>query len=196
MLIPDPLSIILVALVFVPLERLFALRREQQIFRKLWQLDVVYLLVNGALIGFGINLLLFGALMLTAQIVPKEFQSWVGTQPFWVQLPVLLILADLGFYAVHRMFHKIRGFGNSTQCITVLRDGLACGPSRAPHRPDLYQGGFTPAGFRLGFFRMARCRLCRDLSLAVAVHSFQCEYQHRPIGPDYCFAALPPLAPR
>lgn len=107
MLIPDPLSIILVVLVFVPLERLFALRREQRILRNLWQLDVVYLLVNGAIIGFGINLLLFGALMLTAQIVPKEFQSWVGAQPFWVQLPVLLILADLGFYTVHRMFHKI-----------------------------------------------------------------------------------------
>ena len=60
MLIPDPLSIILVVLVFVPLERLFALRREQRILRNLWQLDVVYLLVNGAIIGFGINLLLFG----------------------------------------------------------------------------------------------------------------------------------------
>lgn len=107
MLVPDPISIILVVLVFVPLERLFALRHEQRILRNLWQLDTVYLLVNGAIIGFGLNLVLFGALMLTSQIVPKQFQSWVGAQPFWLQLPVLLLLSDLGFYTVHRMFHKV-----------------------------------------------------------------------------------------
>lgn len=107
MFVPDPISIILVVLVFVPLERLFALRHEQRVLRNLWQLDTVYLLVNGAIIGFGLNLVLFGALMLTSQIVPKQFQSWVGAQPFWLQLPVLLLLSDLGFYTVHRMFHKV-----------------------------------------------------------------------------------------
>lgn len=107
MLLPDPISIILAVLVFIPLERLFALRHEQRILRNLWQLDTIYLLLNGAFIGFGINLLLFAALMLTSQIVPKQFQSWVGAQSFWVQLPVLLLLSDLCFYAVHRMFHKV-----------------------------------------------------------------------------------------
>lgn len=107
MFLPDPLSIILVVLVFVPLERLFALRHEQRVFRNLWQLDTIYLLVNGAIIGFGLNLVLFGTLMLTPHIVPEQFRSWVGAQPFWIQLPVLLLLSDLGFYAVHRMFHKV-----------------------------------------------------------------------------------------
>ena len=107
MFLPDPLSIIFVVLVFVPLERLFALRHEQRIFRNLWQLDTIYLLVNGAIVSFGLNLVLFGALLLTPQIVPAQFRSWVGAQPFWIQLPVLLFLADLGFYSVHRIFHKV-----------------------------------------------------------------------------------------
>lgn len=107
MFFPDPLSIVLMVLVFVPLERLFALRREQRILRNLWQLDTIYLLLNAAIIGFGLNLVLFGALMLTARIVPAQVQTWVGAQPFWIQLPVLLLAADLGFYGVHRMFHKV-----------------------------------------------------------------------------------------
>ena len=104
---PNPVTILLVILVFVPLERLFALRREQKIFRNLWQLDTIYLLLNAAIVGFGFNLLLFGALMVTTVMVPESLRNWVGTWPFWLQLPVLLVLADLGFYGMHRMFHKI-----------------------------------------------------------------------------------------
>ncbi|MGH6854671.1 MAG: sterol desaturase family protein [Aestuariivirga sp.] len=107
MFLPDPVTLILIVLVFVPLERLFALRREQQIFRKLWQLDAIYVLFNSVLIGLGINILLFTALMLTPYLVPEEFRAWVGAQAYWVQVPVMVLLSDIGFYAVHRMFHKV-----------------------------------------------------------------------------------------
>ena len=107
MFFPDPVTILLAVLVFVPLERLLALRREQRIFRNLWQLDTIYLLLNATIISFGINVLIFAALMLTPHLVPESFRSWVGSQPVWIQLPVMIVLTDLGFYAVHRMFHKI-----------------------------------------------------------------------------------------
>ena len=107
MFFPDPWKLFLIVLIFVPLERLFALRREQRIFRSLWQLDAIYALLNPVLVGLGINALLVGALVLSSWLVPRQFQSWVGSQPFWLQLPVLILLADLGFYTVHRMFHKI-----------------------------------------------------------------------------------------
>ena len=107
MFLPDPVAIMLAVLVFVPLERLFALHREQRIFRRLWQIDALHMLMNAVFVGFGINLLLFGALLLTPHLVPESLRLWVGAQPLWAQLPVMILLSDLGFYAVHRMFHKI-----------------------------------------------------------------------------------------
>ncbi|MBC8036811.1 MAG: sterol desaturase family protein [Rhizobiales bacterium] len=107
MIFPDPKMIILAVLVFVPLERLFALRRDQSILRSLWQLDSIYMLFNSAITGLGISVLLFTTLLLSPHLVPQEFRSWVGSQPVWVQLPVMILLADLGFYAIHRLFHKI-----------------------------------------------------------------------------------------
>ena len=107
MFLPDPLSILLAMLVFVPLERLFALRRNQRILRKLWQLDTLYMLFNAVFVGLGIDALLFAALLFTSTLAPAEFRAWVGGRPWFVQLPVLIILSDLGFYTMHRLFHKI-----------------------------------------------------------------------------------------
>jgi sterol desaturase/sphingolipid hydroxylase (fatty acid hydroxylase superfamily) len=104
---PDPLSLILAMLIFIPLERLLTLRREQGIFRRSWKLDSIYFLLNGIFIGAGLKLILLLALVVSALLVPPEFRSWVGTRPFWIQLPVVLIISDLGFYSAHRMFHKI-----------------------------------------------------------------------------------------
>lgn len=98
---------IVMALIFVPLERLFALRREQRVFRKLWTLDLIYLALNGFVIAIGLNALLFGALFLSSLAVPRSLQEWVGSQPFWLQLPVAIVLSDLGFYSVHRLFHAV-----------------------------------------------------------------------------------------
>ena len=100
-------SLLLIMVVFIPLERLFALHREQRLFRRLWQLDTIYLLLNPTLIGLGIKGVLILLLLLTSWLVPPELQAWVGSQPFWMQFPVLLILADLGFYCAHRTFHSV-----------------------------------------------------------------------------------------
>ena len=107
MLLPRPETLLLIVMVFVPLERMFALHRDQGLFRKLWQLDTIYLLLNPVLVGLGINGLLFGALLLTTTLIPAQLQSWVGAQPWWIQFPVLLVLSDLGFYGVHRLFHSV-----------------------------------------------------------------------------------------
>jgi sterol desaturase/sphingolipid hydroxylase (fatty acid hydroxylase superfamily) len=107
MLLPDPVSIILAMLIFIPLERLLALRHEQGTFRKSWQLDSIYFLLNGIFISAGLKLILLAALVLGALLVPAQFRAWVGSLSFWIQLPAVLLVSDLGFYAAHRMFHKI-----------------------------------------------------------------------------------------
>ena len=98
---------LLVAAVFVPLERLFALRKGQKILRAKWRLDLVYTFVNGALIAVGIMLLVVVAGSVFAYVVPERLRVAVSSQPFLIQLVEALVTADLMFYAAHRLFHTV-----------------------------------------------------------------------------------------
>src|SRR5204863_7152204 len=42
-----------------------------------------------------------------AQIVPASFQGAIVGLPYWVQIPTIIVLSDLGFYWTHRMFHAV-----------------------------------------------------------------------------------------
>jgi sterol desaturase/sphingolipid hydroxylase (fatty acid hydroxylase superfamily) len=105
--LPDLKSILLAIMVFVPLERLFALRHEQKILRKWWHHDTLYLLCNVIFIGTGINLILLVTILLASYGVPAAVTTWVGSLPFWVQLPMMIVLSDICFYTVHRIFHEV-----------------------------------------------------------------------------------------
>src|SRR5690242_14711179 len=100
-------TILLTCLIFVPLERLFALRPSQKIFRRGWHTDVIYLLLNGTLIKLGLLGVVFIVAFVAAQAVPVPFREWVGGQPYWLQLVEAIILSDIGFYWTHRMFHAV-----------------------------------------------------------------------------------------
>ncbi|MGY4506355.1 sterol desaturase/sphingolipid hydroxylase (fatty acid hydroxylase superfamily) [Bradyrhizobium sp. GM24.11] len=105
---PLGLKIILIScLVFVPLERLFALHPQQKVFRRAWANDLIFLLVNGLLIKLGLLAFIAGSTFLAASIVPASVQSTVGGLPYWVQIPLVIMLSDLGFYWTHRMFHAV-----------------------------------------------------------------------------------------
>jgi sterol desaturase/sphingolipid hydroxylase (fatty acid hydroxylase superfamily) len=108
----DPLglkAIIITCLVFVPLERLFALRREQRVFRRGWANDLIFLLVNGLVIKLGLLAVIAVSILAASWTIPASVQSAVGSLPYWVQIPVVIVLSDLGFYWTHRMFHAVPG---------------------------------------------------------------------------------------
>lgn len=105
---PFGLKLILVtAIIFVPIERLFALHKEQKIFRAHWRNDVFFLLLNGLLIKAGLLALIAAAIFAASHLVPSSFQGWVGNLPLWIQIPAAVLLADLGFYWMHRLFHTL-----------------------------------------------------------------------------------------
>jgi sterol desaturase/sphingolipid hydroxylase (fatty acid hydroxylase superfamily) len=105
---PFGLKVIFVTfIVFVPLERLFALRREQKIFRRHWANDLIFLTLNGLLIKVGLLAVIGLTIFAASQVVPSSLQTWIGGLPYWVQILAVLLLADLGFYWAHRMFHAI-----------------------------------------------------------------------------------------
>jgi sterol desaturase/sphingolipid hydroxylase (fatty acid hydroxylase superfamily) len=106
----DPLGlkiILATCLVFVPLERLFALNGQQKVFRPGWANDLIFLLLNGLVVKLGLIAIVVASLFVAAQIVPASVQDTVGALPFWIQIPLIILLSDLGIYWIHRMFHAV-----------------------------------------------------------------------------------------
>jgi lathosterol oxidase len=104
------LDLFLLALVFVPLERLFARHREQPVLRVGWRTDLAHFFVSHV----GVQLLTF--LTMAPAVVLFGLLRWppldalratVAAQPFVLQLAGALLVADLGGYAAHRAFHAV-----------------------------------------------------------------------------------------
>jgi sterol desaturase/sphingolipid hydroxylase (fatty acid hydroxylase superfamily) len=100
-------GLLLVALIFVPLERILARRPGQRVFRPGWTNDMVYLLLNGRLTSFCLAALVIGMTMTAGWVVPASVRAATAGQPYWVQIVEVLVLADAGVYFVHRAFHEV-----------------------------------------------------------------------------------------
>jgi sterol desaturase/sphingolipid hydroxylase (fatty acid hydroxylase superfamily) len=100
------LELLVLGLVFVPLERLFALRK-QRIFRTGWQTDLKHFFVSHA----GVQLLAFASMIpaqaLFSWAVQLEFQQAVAAQPLWLQFVEIALAVDFTTYWVHRAFHRV-----------------------------------------------------------------------------------------
>ena len=100
------LELLVLALVFVPMERIWPLR-EEKIFRTGWQTDIKHFFASHA----GVQLLSFLTIIpvqvLFAWTVKLDFQRHVAAQPVGLQFFEILLVADLFSYWVHRAFHKI-----------------------------------------------------------------------------------------
>jgi len=100
------LELLVLGLVFVPLERLFALR-DQRTFRTGWQTDLKHFFVSHA----GVQLLSLAAMIpaqaLFSWAIRLDFQRAVAAQPLWLQFIQILLVVDLMTYWVHRAFHQV-----------------------------------------------------------------------------------------
>jgi lathosterol oxidase len=101
------LDLLVLALIFVPLERLRALRPEQSIFRSGWKTDLSYFFVNHLLLQMIAFTTMAPAMLLLGIALGSPLQSAVAAQPLIVQFVEILLVADLAQYAVHRIFHRV-----------------------------------------------------------------------------------------
>lgn len=101
----DLKAIFIVALIFVPLERLFPHHDEQPTLRKHWLNDMMYLFLNGILIKIGLFVSVAAIMAAISMLVPAGVGEAVRSQPTWLQLIETIVLADIGFYLAHRAFH-------------------------------------------------------------------------------------------
>lgn len=95
------------SLIFIFIEKLFALRKDQPIFRAEWQTDLHHFIVNHMVVGF--------VLLATNLLVHKLFgwaasdgiRGWVQGLNFWVALFLIVLVADLVQYWTHRAYHEV-----------------------------------------------------------------------------------------
>lgn len=95
------------ALIFIPLERVFALHREQRIFRKGWATDIVHFLFNRFLIDIGLFVIVGPVILFLHFIISAKFQAAVAAQPRILQFFEAVLIADIGGYIGHRLTHRI-----------------------------------------------------------------------------------------
>jgi lathosterol oxidase len=101
------LNLLLYSAVFVPLERLFALRAGQPVFRRHWTVDLTYFFVNSVLVEILTILTLKPALILFDWARLAGVGHAVGNLPLVAQVPLLMLVADFTQYWVHRTFHAV-----------------------------------------------------------------------------------------
>jgi len=101
------LGVLSTAALFVPLERAFALRREQGPFRHGWLTDTQYFFMSHALVQLMSVLVLAPAVALGDALAVPAFQRAVQALPLLVQFALCVLLADLAQYWVHRAFHAV-----------------------------------------------------------------------------------------
>ena len=100
-------GILIIILIFLPLERLVPNRPAQPVLRRHWFNDSVYLIINSIVIRFGFVALVGLAMAGSRSIMPDSIGVAVRAQPIWLQAIAAIIVADIGFYAAHRLFHAV-----------------------------------------------------------------------------------------
>ncbi len=89
------LSLMLYSATFVPLERLFALRPEQEVFRPAWRTDLIYFGMSALLLQLTTLLTMGPAMVFFDWAASARVQAWVSSQPGVVQFIEILVLTDV-----------------------------------------------------------------------------------------------------
>ena len=98
--------LVLLSVIFVPLERLFALH-SQKIFRKAILTDVTYYFLISLVPGFLLGTPLALVAWLVHHAIPSGFTSAVTVWPDWLRILAALVAGDIGAYWGHRWTHEI-----------------------------------------------------------------------------------------
>jgi sterol desaturase/sphingolipid hydroxylase (fatty acid hydroxylase superfamily) len=101
------LNLLVLALVFVPLERVRPQRPEQGVFRPGWTTDTLHFFVSHLLVQATTFLAVMPAAAVAAATGGWWVQRAVQSQPVVAQLAEVVLVADLGQYAIHRLFHRV-----------------------------------------------------------------------------------------
>ncbi|HMI51682.1 MAG TPA: sterol desaturase family protein [Candidatus Saccharimonadales bacterium] len=145
------LDLFLMALIYVPLERLWPQYPQQGTFRKEWTLDVVYFMSTHLPLQILSFLVLLPATQATKYLGVPVLQGFIGRMPWLLQFFLAVVVADLAEYFIHLALHKVpflwrfHAVHHSSQALDWIAG------SRSHFVDDTLVRGFILAPLMLGF---------------------------------------------
>ena len=100
------LNLLLFAFIFIFIEKMFGHKKDQLVFRREWQTDVMYFTFNHILIG--VFMIIVNSFIAQFNFAMSEsVQSVVQSWHFLVQFILIMLVADIVQYWSHRAYHEI-----------------------------------------------------------------------------------------
>lgn len=151
------LDLLLMSVIFVPIELALPKNRWQSRFHAEWRTDLVYFAVSHLFVQFFGVITQAPARLLFGHLGLAPLQHWVHGLPLLAALPLALFLTDLFQYATHRLFHahvylwRFHSVHHSTRAMDWLAGSrthfVDIFATRAISFIPLYVGGFSPLAF-------------------------------------------------
>jgi sterol desaturase/sphingolipid hydroxylase (fatty acid hydroxylase superfamily) len=101
------LDMLLMTLIFSPIEVLWPAYPRQSVFRSEWVTDIVYFLSTHLPIQLTSFLILLPATQLTAILNVARVTAVIGQLPWLLQFFLAVVVADVAEYVIHRAFHEV-----------------------------------------------------------------------------------------
>ena len=190
------LNLVLYSAVFVPLERLFALRPEQPVFRRQWPVDLTYFFINSLLIEVLTILTLKPAVIFFDWTRVEWVRGAVALLPLPAQVLALLLVADFTQYlGASRLPPLAVALALSRNSPLHRADGLAGGVPAAPGRRDRDARADLRAHFRARILRAGADGVRVPGRDPGHLHPRQRAVDVPGLAADYRHAGVPSLAP-
>lgn len=145
------LDMLLMALIYVPLERLWPQYPNQGTFRSGWTQDVVYFMSTHLPIQILSFLLLLPATLASKYLGVPALQALIARLPWLLQFFLAVVVADLAEYFIHLALHKVPFLWrfHAVHHSSKALDWIA--GSRSHFVDDTLVRGFVLAPLMLGF---------------------------------------------
>ena len=98
--------LVLLAVIFTPLERLFALH-PKKIFRKAILTDLAYYFLSSLVPTILLSVPLAAIAFAVHRFIPSSFTAAVAAWPLGLRIAAALVVGEIGFYWGHRWSHEI-----------------------------------------------------------------------------------------
>lgn len=159
------LDLLLMAVIFVPIEMVWPKNDNQPRFHEEWKTDLVYFVVSHLFIQFFSIVINAPVIAVFGRIGLSELHQWVQSLPFAIELFLAFFVTDFCQYWAHRFFHshvylwRFHSIHHSTQNMDWLAGSRThfvdiCVTRCAAFLP-LYVFGFSPLVFNIYILFMA-----------------------------------------
>lgn len=99
------LALLISAIIFIPLERLYSKNTDQKILRAAWRTDLAYFFVSHMLVQFILIFITTFSGFVAGWAISPGLQEEVQGLPVIAQFLIAVFVADIGQYWLHRLYH-------------------------------------------------------------------------------------------